>query len=187
MMIRAMLLAAAAAMPLTACMSTMDGETGMSGRSAMSASAAMDMTPEDRMNYVKMAGASDLFEIQSSQLALSRAQRPETRAYAQMLIQHHNQTTNATMAAARASGMMPPPPMLMPMQQRMMAELQRTSGAGFDRVYLTQQVPAHEMALALHTNYSQAGDTPALRQTAATAVPLVQQHLDEARRMRGMM
>jgi putative membrane protein len=139
MMIRAMLLAAAAAMPLSACMSTMDGETGMSGRSAMSASAAMDMTPEDRMNYVKMAGASDLFEIQSSQLALSRAQRPETRAYAQMLIQHHNQTTNATMAAARASGMMPPPPMLMPMQQRMMAELQRTSGAGFDRVYLTQQ------------------------------------------------
>jgi putative membrane protein len=83
--------------------------------------------------------------------------------------------------------MNPPPPMLLPMQQRMMNELRRASGANFDRVYLTQQIPAHEMALALHTNYSRAGDTPALRQTAATAVPLVQQHLDEARRMRGAM
>jgi putative membrane protein len=186
-MTRALLLAAAAALPLAACTSTMGADAGMSGNSAMSARASMDMTPEDRMNYVKMAGASDLFEIQSSQLALSRAQRPETRAYAQMLIQHHTQTTQATMAAAQASGMSPPPPMLMPMQQRMMAELGRASGAGFDRVYLTQQIPAHEMALALHTNYSRAGDTPALRQTAATAVPLVQQHLNEARRMRGMM
>jgi putative membrane protein len=147
----------------------------------------MDMTPEDRMNYVKMAAASDLFEIQSSQLALSKAQRPETRSYAQMLVQHHTQTTQATVAAARASGMNPPPPMLLPMQQRMMNELRRASGANFDRVYLTQQIPAHEMALALHTNYSRRGDTPALRQTAATAVPLVQQHLDEARRMRGAM
>ncbi len=180
-MTRALLLAAAAATSLSACMSNTDGP--MSGSSAMAA----DMTPEDRMNYVKMAGASDLFEIQSSQMALSKAQRPETRQYAQMLIQHHTQTTQATMAAARASGMNPPPPMLMPMQQRMMDELRRASAANFDRVYMTQQVPAHEMALALHTNYSQRGDTPALRQTAATAVPLVQQHLDQARRMGGMM
>jgi putative membrane protein len=43
------------------------------------------------------------------------------------------------------------------------------------------------MALALHSNYARAGDTPSLRATAATAVPLVQQHLDQARRMRGTM
>ncbi len=182
-MTRALFLAAAcAAATLSAC-APMDG--GMSG--SASASASMDMTPEDRATYVKMAGASDLFEIQSSQLALSRATRAETRQYAQMLIQHHTQTTQATMAAARASGLNPPPPMLMPMQQRMLDQLRRASGRNFDRMYFTQQIPAHEMALALHSNYARAGDTPSLRATAATAVPLVQQHLDQARRMRGTM
>jgi putative membrane protein len=146
-----------------------------------------DMTPEDRMGYVQMAAASDMFEIQSSQMALTRAQNPAVRQYAQMLITHHTQTSQQLMAAAQASGMSPPAPMQIPLVQRMLGQLQSASGANFDRVYLTQQVPAHEMALALHRNYAQRGDTPALRTVAAAAVPLVQQHLDEARRMRGSM
>ena len=140
-----------------------------------------DMTPENRMGYVTMAGASDLFEIQSSQLAVSKAQRPEVRQFAQMLIDHHMQTTATLTAAARASGFTPPPPMLLPMQQRMIDELNRTSAGSFDQVYLRQQVPAHEMALALHRNYAADGDTPALRTAANSAVPIVQQHLDRAR------
>ncbi|HEX8444270.1 MAG TPA: DUF4142 domain-containing protein [Allosphingosinicella sp.] len=178
-----LLLLAAASASLAGCMSTADGGQTSMGRGM----AAGDLTPEDRMNYVRLAGASDLFEIQSSQLALSRGQRAETRQYAQMLVTHHTQTTQATMAAARAAGMNPPPPMLLPMQQQMLDQLRRASVANFDRVYMTQQIPAHEMALTLHNNYAANGDTPSLRATAATALPLVRQHLDEARRMRGMM
>lgn len=180
---RVLLVAAAASAGLGGCTADMGGgQTGMSRSMAVA-----DMTPEDRMNYVRMAAASDLFEIQSSQMALSKAQRPETRQYAQMLVMHHTQTSQATMQAARAAGMNPPPPMLMPMQQRMLDQLRRASSGSFDRLYFTQQIPAHEMALALHSNYSRSGDTPSLRATAGSAVPLVQQHLTEARRMRGMM
>jgi len=173
---RATLIAAtaAAALSLSGCQSMM-GEPG--------AMAMGDMTPEMAMPYVMMAGASDLFEIESSRLALQRAQRPETRQYAQMLIQHHMQTSAQVMAAARASGLNPPPPRLMPMQQRMMAELSRASAANFDRVYLRQQVPAHQMALALHRNYAANGDRPPLRNVAATAVPIVTQHLQQAQMM----
>jgi putative membrane protein len=78
--------------------------------------------------------------------------------------------------------------MLMPMQADMIAQLQGApAGPGFDRLYMTQQVPAHEMALALHQNYAGRGDTPQLRTAAAGAVPIVQQHLTEARRMNSMM
>jgi putative membrane protein len=168
--------AAAAALALGGCQSMM-GDTGGS------AMAAGDMTPTQAMPYVMMAGASDLFEIQSSQLAVQRATRPETRQYAQMLIQHHTQTSQQVMAAARASGLNPPLPRLLPMQQRMMAQLRRATGANFDRVYLTQQIPAHEMALALHSNYARSGDRPPLRTVAGTAVPIVTQHLEQARMM----
>jgi putative membrane protein len=145
-----------------------------------------DMTPTTAMPYVMMAGASDLYEIQSSQMAAQRATRPEVRQYAQMLIRHHQMTTQQVMAAARAAGMRPPPPRLMPMQRQMIQQLQQ-AGADFDRVYISQQVPAHQMALGLHSNYASSGDTPQLRAVAGQAVPIVTQHLQQAQRMMGMM
>jgi putative membrane protein len=149
----------------------------------MASMGTADMQPRDRAGYVSMAAASDLFEIQSSQLAVSKAQRADVRQFAQMLVTHHTQTTAALTAAATASGMTPPTPALMPMQQEMMEELRNAPAASFDRVYVRQQVPAHEMALALHRNYAANGDAAPLRAAAAAAVPIVQQHLEQARRL----
>ncbi|HEX8223592.1 MAG TPA: DUF4142 domain-containing protein [Allosphingosinicella sp.] len=177
-MIRPLLVASAASLALAACATDSEMAAGTGG-----ASAAVDMTPEERTAYVQMAAASDLYEIQSSQLATSRAQSPEVRAFAQMLIEHHTMTTQQLTAAASAAGT-PPRPTLMPMQADMIAQLQAASGAQFDRVYMRQQVQAHQMALALHQNYARDGDTESLRATASAAVPIIRQHLDRARALR---
>jgi putative membrane protein len=140
-----------------------------------------DPTPSDAMGYVAMAGSSDMYEIESSRLALQRAQSPAVREFAQMMIDHHTMTTQQVMQAAQAAGMTPPPPMLMPPQRAMLEELQPANGADFDRMYLRQQRMAHRMALALHSNFAQRGDNPQLRQTATTAVPIIQRHIDQLR------
>ena len=163
---------------------TMMQDSGLSASGGVDMS---DMTPTTAMPYVMMAGASDLYEIQSSQMAAQRATRPEVRQYAQMLIQHHQMTTQQVIGAARASGMNPPPPRLLPMQREMLEQLRGASGANFDRIYIAQQVPAHQMALSLHSNYSRNGDRPPLRTVAANAVPIVTQHLQQAQRMMGGM
>jgi putative membrane protein len=150
--------------------------------SAPESGAAAAAASLDRNGYVQMAAASDLFEIQSSPLAATRAQRAEVREFAQMLVTHHTQTTAQLTAAAQASGGMPQP-MLTPMQASMMQELQQAPAGGFDQAYLRQQVPAHEMALELHRDYAARGDTAALRTVAAAAVPIVQQHLTRARQL----
>jgi len=142
-----------------------------------------DMTPEARGPYVMMAGASDLYEIRSGQLAQQKAQRPEIREFGRMLVAHHTETTRQVTAAARASGMNPPPPRLMPMHRSMMRDLRQASGAAFDQVFLRQQATAHQMALDLHSNYSRAGDAPALRAAASGAVPVVTQHLERVRQL----
>jgi putative membrane protein len=152
---------------------------------AMQSAASGEMTPTARDAYVGMAAASDMFEIQSSQLARSRGRSPAVKDFAQMMIDQHTQTTAQLTAAARAAGVTPPMPALLPMQSRMMADLQSASGADFERVYLSQQVQAHEMALALHSNYASNGDAPALRAVASAAVPIVQQHLDRVRQLAG--
>jgi putative membrane protein len=150
------------------------------------AAAPGDMTPTAAQPYVKMAGASDLYEIQSSQIALRKSQRADVRQYASMLIQHHQMTSQQVMAAARAAGHTPPPPMLMPMQRQMIAQLNAASPAEFDSLFASQQVTAHEMALNLHSSYAQGGDTPQLRSVAQTAVPIITQHLEQARQMAAM-
>jgi len=154
-------------------------------QAAMQSAQSGEMTPTARDAYVGMAAASDMFEIQSSQLARTRGQSQAVKDFAQMMIDHHTQTTAQLTAAARAAGVTSPMPALLPMQGRMMNDLQSASGADFDRVYLTQQVQAHEMALALHSNYARSGDAPALRAVASAAVPIVQQHLDRARQLAG--
>jgi putative membrane protein len=143
------------------------------------------MMPTERTAYVNMAGASDLYEIQSSQLALQKSQDSGVREFAQMMVTHHTQTTQQVTAAARQSGMTPPPPQLTSQQAQMISQLQGATGAAFDRMYKQQQVQAHEMALALHRTYADDGDTEELRRVARSAVPIVQGHLTRVRQMAG--
>jgi len=133
--------------------------------------------------YIMAAGKSDLFEINSSQVALQKSQSPAIRKYAQMLIKHHQKTTAATMKAAMRAKLAPTPPALDPGAAASIAELQSASPADFDRVYIAQQIPAHQAALDLHKSYGANGDQVALRTTAKSAVPIVQQHLTAAMKM----
>ncbi len=179
---RKMILAAAASSTLLAGCSTMMGaDASAGGQGSMSAGASADMTPEARMAYVEMAASSDMYEIQSSQMAASRAQNPAMRSFAEMMIRDHTNTSQQLMAAASAAGSPPMTPRLLPMHAQMLARLQGRSGADFDREYGRQQLVAHQQALALHSNYSARGDTPALRVVAASAVPVVTQHLNMVR------
>ena len=160
-----------------------DAETLPAGEEALITDAPPDSAanemPTDAAGYVQMAGASDAYEIQSSQLALEKGQGDEVKMFAQHMIEDHQMTTENVTAAAEAAGMTPPPPQLNPMQQEMMSQLEAATGEDFDRTYLQQQRQAHEMALALHQNFATNGDNPELQAVANEAVPIVQGHIDE--------
>lgn len=135
------------------------------------------------MTYVMKAGASDMYEIESSRLAAQRAERPEVREMAQRLIADHTRSTEMVMAAARADGVIAPPPRLKPRQRSMIRQLERARGRMFDRMYLSQQIPAHREALTLHRNYARMGRGDDLRRAASGIVPVVEGHLAHARRL----
>lgn len=188
------LFAAAAAASLTACssmgMGRLMGDNSMPMRDpSMPMAAPMPgmMMPTQAMAYIRTAGESDLYEVTSSQIALQRTQNPELRAFATKLIDHHTMTTNATLTAAKAGRVAPPPAVLGPQKRAMIEQLNAQTGMDFDRLYIRQQIPAHEEALALHTNYARAGDVASLRASATAAIPIVTSHLNEARAMQTAM
>lgn len=131
--------------------------------------------------YLAQAGSSDQFEIQSGQLAQQASQNPAVRQFASMIIADHTQSTQMLMAAAQAAHVPAPPPTILPAQQAMLDQL-RAAGTGpaFDQAFQQVQIQAHQNALQLHQNYAQSGDVPALRQTAAQIVPVIQKHLQMA-------
>ena len=153
--------------------------SGPSSRSATAQSA----TPTTASDYVRAAGASDHYEITSSKAVLTDARNEDVRRFAQMMIDHHTMTTRDVTGAAKAAGMTPPPPAPDARKAAMLQELQAASGEARERLYARQQATAHEEALALHGGYASNGDNPQLRAVAAKAVPIIQQHLTEIRRI----
>jgi putative membrane protein len=191
-MLKVILAGTAILLTTTACntMNTDAGDDGMSHSNMNHSDSRMaNMTmPTTAAGYVPMAAASDQFEIRSSQMALQKSQNADVRRYAQMMIDHHTRTTQQLAAAARSAGITPPanPPMP-PMVANMLRDLEGKSGAAFDRAYVMHQVHSHEMALNLHRTYAERGDRAELRTVASAAVPIVTQHLEDARRMHSAM
>ena len=127
--------------------------------------------------YVDAAAKSDMYEIESSKLALQKSSNPKIKAFANMMIRDHTKTTAATKAAATKAGLNPPPPAPDAGITTSLSELQGASAVDFDRLYLGQQMPAHQAALDLHQSYAANGDQPALKASAKAAVPIVQRHI----------
>lgn len=136
--------------------------------------------------YVRMAASSDTYETESSKLALQHATNPDVKNFAQMMVSDHAKTSAAVMAAAKQASIGNPGGP----NERHVSMLKQLREAGHDkmeRLYVSQQVTAHEEALALHQGYAAQGDNPGLRAAAAQAVPIVQRHLDEIRRINAAM
>lgn len=137
---------------------------------------AQVMTPTD---YVRTAGASDLYERQSSTLVLETSKDPKVRAFAQMMIAHHTQSTADVKAAAAKARLRVAPPLLTPLQNELVAQLRTEKGPARDARYIAQQKAAHGQALTVQKAYASEGTSPPLKAAAARIAPVVQQHIQE--------
>jgi putative membrane protein len=130
-------------------------------------------------DYMAAASSIDLYEIRSSELALSRAADPRLRDLARMMIADHNGTSAQLSMAGRRLNLLPSATLL-PVHQAMIDEL--AASASFDATYRRQQVAVHQAALRLHGDFAARGESATLRPVAANAARVVRRHLDMIRR-----
>ena len=136
-------------------------------------------------DYMMKAGQSDQFELQEGRLAQQMGSSAAVKMFGAEMIKDHTKSTKMVMAAAMKSGLPTPaaPPPLRPDQEQMVAQLQGATGADFDRIYVTQQLQAHQEALALQSGYAKSGDDKNLKATAGKITPVVQKHLGMLQKM----
>ena len=130
-------------------------------------------------NYVAWAADSDMYEIQSSKMALAKAKNQQTKDFAREMIADHTRTTKSLMAALPKTEpkVAKPGKALSEPNAARIAALKDASADSFDALYMQQQAEAHKTAWALHKGYATDGQDPALRQVATTAVPIIEKHL----------
>ena len=135
--------------------------------------------------YVTQAAVADLFELESSKLALEKSQNAEVKRFAQMMVDDHTKSTESLkIAAGSVSGPNAVPESMDLQHEGLLDDLKAAkAGAAFDRAYLETQVSGHQDALKLHRSYSEQGDNAALKTHATTSVPIITAHLDEAEKI----
>lgn len=144
------------------------------------------MGPMTPANFVALAGASGLFEVESSRLALDQSRHDQVRTFAQHMVTDHTQANQQLAALARQQGIaVPATPS--PSQQGMMDQMKSLTGSDFDRQYMQAQVLGHQETVQLYDAASRSttqGMEP-FRAFAAEKLPILQQHLQMAQSIAG--
>ncbi|MET0248669.1 MAG: DUF4142 domain-containing protein [Sphingobium sp.] len=143
------------------------------------------LTGVSATDYVKLAADADMYEIQSSRLALTRSKRADVKSYAREMISDHTLTSKSLIAALKNKDrtIAAPSTRLSSDNAAKIELLKKAPKASFDDLYLQQQAQAHQTAWALHKGYATEGTDPALKQVAATAVPVIERHLGHAKQL----
>ena len=129
----------------------------------------------DPQNFVNTAAGSNMFEIQSSQLAEQKATADNLKTFAQKMITDHTAAGQQMQVAAQSQNITLPTT-LDQQQQQDLSKLQGLSGQQFDQAYTQMQLKAHDDAVALFGGYAQSGQAGALKDFAGKTLPVLQMH-----------
>jgi putative membrane protein len=144
---------------------------------------AAALASRNTSDFVAAAAMSDMFEIESSRMAVGRSQNAGVKAYAQRMIDEHTRSSAELKAAAQGVEDAVIPTELDERRKGMLDNLRGASPVDFDDRYLDQQSAAHRETLTFMEGYANGGDNPALKAFAAKATPMIRMHLDEAVRL----
>ena len=157
------------------------GDAGLTDNMAENAAMA-DAALSPAQKFANDVGASDYYEVEAGKLAQEKAQAQGLKDFGKMMVEHHTASTDKLKAAgAKASPAITPNPALTAEQEANLAALRSADGAAFDAAYKTQQVAAHEKALAAVKDYAATGDVPELKKFASDAEKIVEAHLKKIR------
>jgi putative membrane protein len=142
---------------------------------------ALGIAPKTQ-DFVTKAAQSDMLEIQSSKLALTKSDSAKTKAFADRMIKDHTETSNELKALvsggkAKADA---PADLDKAHKEKLDKLVKQKDGKDFTKEYNDMQVSAHKDAVSLFERYAKEGDNADLKTFAAKTLPHLQEHLKMA-------
>lgn len=173
------LAATLAVLPLMACTQAEKAVTTV--QSAAEAQVNPTLSTRDA-SFLNGSAASGIAEVQLGELAAKRASSPAVRRFAQQMVSDHSQA-NAQLMQLAHSKQISPSTTLDAAHQQTLDRLQGLKGRAFDKAYVDGQVDDHQTTLDLFQGEAQNGTDPDVKAFAANNAGIIQQHLNEAKRL----
>lgn len=136
----------------------------------------------DPQNFMMEAAAGGIAEIEMGKLAVSKAQNPEVKQFAQQMIADHTRANNEIKALAGKKNVTLPTE-LDPAHKASADKLSAMTGAEFDKAYMTAQVADHEKTVALFQSQADSGTDADAKAQAAKTLPALKMHLEMAQKI----
>lgn len=128
----------------------------------------------DRL-FMIHAAQGNLAEVMLGRLALQKSRNPSVRAVAQITVREHGMAQRDLAQHFRALAV-PMPDKPAPAQVALYEKLSRMRGAAFDRMYMAQQVGAHEATITLFQHQIEHGKVAVAKQHAMNKLPHILMH-----------
>ena len=145
-------------------------------------------------DFRRLALMAEVFDFESSRLAIQRSRRPSVKRYASALTGnfrgYYTRLTSgagvfADFPALPADPNAPIKPFVDERRVAMLNQLGAATGRGFDRLYMDMHLGVRQEVLGLYETYLRSGDDPALRAFARERLPVLEQQSQAARRLAG--
>ena len=147
--------------------------------------AQMGDRDEDFLKDIAQAGQ---IEIESSQLAATKASNAEVKAYAERIVKEHTDASKELMNLVHAkNAMWTADDPLMKEKKEKHKSLQEKSGAEFDKEYLEDMISDHESVLVKVAKEREFGKDAEIKAFANKAEPSLREHLKLARDLRAKL
>jgi putative membrane protein len=149
---------------------------------SMTMAAAVFAAAPEPQEFVSQAGIAGLYEVRAAEVAREKAQDAKLREFADQMVNDHQKANQELRELAKLKDWTVPAA-LDPEHQQMVDRLGGLEGAEFDREYARQQLQAHEQAVALFEEQSEAGTDSQLKAWASGKLPTLRNHLGHARQL----
>ena len=138
-------------------------------------------------HFLMQAASGNLFEIDSSKLAVSKSNSAEVKAFATRMLNDHGGAATRFKNAVSEAKLKAPPETLDDKNATTVKDLRSRSGGDFDKAYVDAQYQAHVEIVALFDGYAKGGENVRMTQFAQELLPTLRGHFDDITKLRSSM
>jgi putative membrane protein len=136
-------------------------------------------TDETDTKFLKQAAIGNMMEVELGQLAQQKAQASEVKQFGARMVKDHSAAQDQLKNVAQSQHVSLPAN-LDPKDQNTKDRLENISGPQFDKAYMVLMVQEHTKDVNQFQKEADSAEDQTVKQFAATTLPVLQSHLQEA-------
>ncbi len=136
------------------------------------------------VTFVKTEAAAGLAEVKIAELGVQKAERPDIKAFAEMLVTDHTQAHKELTALAVEKGV-DVSAVIDPKHAEEFQKLEKASMANFDKEFLADMISDHKKSVSSFEEAAKAAKNIDVKMWATRMLPTFKAHLAKAKELSG--